>query len=411
MNYTEAINYIHSAPKLSKPLGNENLKLLLKELGSPELRLSFVHIAGTNGKGSVSAMTDSVLRYAGYKTGLFTSPFIERFNERIKVNGEDIENSRLAEITTKVSDTIKKMNIQLAEFSLIFVIALLYFSEKECDIVVLETGLGGRLDATNAIEKSVVSAITSIGFDHMQYLGSTIGEIAREKAGIIKSGGKVVLYPNPADDVGNIFEECSLEKSASITVCDAPQKDDDKLVYKNNKYTLSLKGEYQYSNACVCLEIIEVLRNAGYNISGENVCRGLENTVWPGRFEWLSEKLLLDGCHNIDGVREFAKSVAEFDKPITVVTGVMEDKDYFAIAEILSHVTKNIIITKCKLPRALDPYEYKKVFEKLGVKAEVCECSEEAVKMALERNGICAVCGSLYLIGEVRHAFKNKTAH
>ena len=122
MNYTEAINYIHSAPKLSKPLGNENLKLLLKELGSPELRLSFVHIAGTNGKGSVSAMTDSVLRYAGYKTGLFTSPFIERFNERIKVNGEDIENSRLAEITTKVSDTIKKMNIQLAEFSLIFVI-------------------------------------------------------------------------------------------------------------------------------------------------------------------------------------------------------------------------------------------------------------------------------------------------
>ncbi len=411
MNYDEALNYIHSSPKLSKPLGNQNLKAVLKELGSPENKLRFVHIAGTNGKGSVSAMTDSVLRCAGYRTGLFTSPFLERFNERIKFNGEDINDEELAVIASKVADVVKSKNIELAEFSVIFAIALLYFEKKDCDVVVLETGLGGRLDATNAIGKSIVAAVTSVGFDHMQYLGNTIQKIAREKAGIIKNEGHIVLYPEPSSEVFEVFSKTARDKNAELTVCSKPLIAGDALVYKNKKYRLSLKGSYQYSNAAVCLEIIEVLRNFGFSIDERHIAEGFETTVWPGRFEWISERILLDGCHNIDGVTEFVKSAKNIDKPITIVTGVMQDKDYHSIAQKLSEVTKKIVVTKCDVPRSLEVDEYKKAFEINGINATVCENSAEAVRRALENDGVCAVCGSLYLIGEVRKVFKTEIAH
>lgn len=410
MEYIEALNYIHSCPKLSKPMGNENLKSVLRELGSPENKLSFVHIAGTNGKGSVSAMTENVLRCAGCRTGLFTSPFIERFNERIKFCGKDIKDDELAEIATIVSETAKRIHVELAEFSVILAVALLYFEKKACDIVVLETGLGGRLDATNVIPKSLVSAITSIGFDHMQYLGNTITDIAFEKAGIIKNNGRVVLYPEPTSEVMGVFSSVAKEKNAFLTVCNKADADGEMTVYKGKKYNLSLRGEYQHKNSAVCLEIIEVLRDSGYAITDSDIRKGLESTRWPGRFEWITPRILLDGCHNTQGAAEFAKSIKKIDSRITIVTGVMIDKDYEGIAEILSTVSKKIIVTKCDVPRSLEPSEYKKVFEKYGVDAMICETSREAMNAALASEGICAVCGSLYLIGEVRKEFKDETA-
>ena len=408
MNYAEALKFIHSAPKLLKPLGNVRLKTVLEKLGSPEKSMKFIHIAGTNGKGSTSAMTEAVLRAAGYNTGLFTSPFIEKFNERIKVNGVDIDDNALADITTYVSDLMKRMNVELAEFSIIFVIALLYFRQKGCDIIVLEAGLGGRLDATNSIDFSIVSAITSIGFDHMQYLGNTISEIAAEKAGIIKTGGTVVLYPDPCMEVLQIFREKAASRNAELTVCNTPETDSGALVYKNKRYNLSLKGEYQYSNAAVCLEIIEKLKDYGFIISNEAITAGFNSVKWPGRFEWLTDNLLLDGCHNIDGVREFAKSIKNIGRPVTIVTGVMADKDYRAIAEALASITPDIIVTKPDVPRALEPSEYKKIFQEYGVNAYAVENSVSAVKLGLEHGGICAVCGSLYLIGEIRSEFYTK---
>lgn len=405
MNYNDALEYIHSSPKISKKIGNESLKKVLKKLGSPEQKLDFVHIAGTNGKGSVSAMVSSVLCTANYKTGLFISPYIERFNERISVNNVNISDEELARITDYVKSLLEKMEIELSEFALIFVISLIYFAEQSCEVVVLETGLGGRLDATNAIDKSLVSAITSIGLDHTQYLGNTIEEIAKEKAGIIKKNGKVVLYHSPHKNVLEIFRRKCSEMNASLAICDLPVVFDDKLIYGSDEYILSLKGDYQYSNGAVCLEIIEKLRDEGFSISKESVKKGLSSTIWPGRFEWLSPHLLIDGCHNVDGVREFGKSLAKYNEPVTIITGVMSDKDYRSIAEELSKITKNIIITEPDVPRALSSSDYESVFNSFGIYPVVISDVRCAVDEGLKSGGICAVCGSLYLIGEVRSIF------
>ena len=403
MTYYEALSYIHSRPKLSKKLGNDALKSVLCELGSPEKKLKFVHVAGTNGKGSVCAMTDSVLRESGYKTGLFTSPFIERFNERIKVNGVDIKDEELAELTCCVKNTCEKNNIELSEFAFILVIALLYYVRNECEIVVLETGLGGRLDATNVIPESLVSVITSISFDHMQYLGDTIESIAKEKFGIIKEKGVVILYPDIPDDLYSIAKE----KSTQIIKAQRLKAIGNDIVYNDKKMELSLKGEHQITNASVCICIIEELRKNGFIITDDNIKEGLIKTVWPGRFEWITPRLVLDGCHNEEGAQAFCKNASNIAEDITIVTGVMADKEYDKVAKILSSVAKRIVVTAPDIPRALEPEVYAEYFKNHVSEIYTVQNPEEAVKKALEFDGVCAVCGSLYLVGEIRTRFKS----
>ena len=408
MTYLEALSYIHSRPKLSKKLGNDALKEILSKLGSPEKELKFVHVAGTNGKGSVCAMTDSVLRECGYKTGLFTSPFIERFNERIKVNGEDIPDAELAEHTDYVKSVCEKNNIELSEFALIFVIALVYFVKNKCDIIVLETGLGGRLDATNAIQESLVSVITSISYDHMQYLGDTIESIAGEKFGIIKENGTVIVYPDIPDNLYDIGKNIAKGKNAQIIKAEKLNSADGKIIYEDQVIELSLKGKHQIANASVSICILEALSKNGFTITSDKVIAGLTKTVWPGRLEWIAPGLILDGCHNEEGAQAFSENAKSIEQDITVVTGVMADKEYDKVAKILSSVAKRVIVTAPDIPRALAPEEYAKYFENYVEEIYVVQNPIEAVEKALGFDGVCAVCGSLYLVGEIRSHFKSQ---
>ena len=218
MNYTEAIDYVHAIPKFVRPLGNKKLSGLLDLLGNPQNELKFIHVAGTNGKGSVSTMTAEILTRAGYKTGLFTSPFIEIFNERIRINDDLIADDVLADYITRISETMQENDMQVSEFAFITAVAMKYFADQNCDIVVLETGMGGRLDATNIIPCPECAALTSISLDHTQYLGDTIEEIATEKCGIIKDGGYVVSAPNKS--VCSIIETESEKASANLVLCE-----------------------------------------------------------------------------------------------------------------------------------------------------------------------------------------------
>ena len=216
MNYEQSIDYIHSIPKFRRPLGNANLEKLLTHLDNPQKKLKFIHIAGTNGKGSTAAMTAEILKKSDFKTGLFTSPYLEVFNERIRINGENITDNDLAEYVTRVKAIMEKNNALVSEFAFITAVSFLYFYEKQCDIVVLEVGMGGKLDATNVIDSSLVSVICKIGLDHTQYLGNTVEEIAKEKCGIMRNGGTAVSYPN--NDVRDIIEELEDDKLRSSYV-------------------------------------------------------------------------------------------------------------------------------------------------------------------------------------------------
>ena len=252
MNYIEAIDYVHAIPKFVRPLGNEKLGGLLDLLGLPQDKLKFIHVAGTNGKGSVCRMTAEILKSAGYKTGLFTSPFIEVFNERIQINNVNISDDDLARYITDMADIMKTNNISVSEFAFITAVALKYFADLECDIVVLETGMGGRLDATNIIPTPVCTALTSISLDHTQYLGDTIEEIALEKCGIIKSGAKVVTAQNRL--VQSVIAEQAEKADAELIVCGNSLKTKSGFIYKGEEYRLGLKGEYQAENAAVVCE-------------------------------------------------------------------------------------------------------------------------------------------------------------
>lgn len=389
MNYTESLNYIHSIPKFRRPLGNENLRRLLYLLGDPQKKLRFVHIAGTNGKGSTAAMTERILRESGYKTGLFTSPYLETFNERIRVNGENIPNGALAERASRVRRVMEENGALVSEFAFVTAAAFLYFYEMKCDIVVLEVGMGGRLDATNVIDESVVSVICKIALDHTQYLGDTIEEITREKCGIIRECGRVIAYPNEKR-ITDIIRECAGSKNARLTVADARAADG---------YNLSLKGEYQKYNAAVALETVNALGEAGYEIPEKAVREGLKHTTWHARFEFVRNNVIIDGAHNADGMRALKRSLAGINKDITIVAAMMEDKAWEECLKEISTAAKRFIATELNMPRCLKAEKIASIVKN----AEVIKDVNAALDAALSDNtGVVCVCGSLYLAGEIR---------
>lgn len=395
MTYEETLSYIHSIPKFRRPLGNENLSRLLFLLGNPQKRLRFVHIAGTNGKGSTAAMTAEILKRAGYVTGLFTSPFIERFNERISINGENISDAALIEYAGRVKNIMETSGALVSEFAFVTAAAFLYFYEKKCDIVVLEVGMGGKLDATNVIDDSVVSVICKIALDHTQYLGDTIEEMTREKCGIIREGGRVIAYPNEKH-ITDIIRACAKSKNARLTVADAHAADG---------YELSLKGEYQKYNAAVVLETVNALREAGYEIPDEAVREGLKHTAWRARFEFVRDNVIIDGAHNPDGIRALKRSLAGINKDITVVTAMMEDKAWEECVKEISGVAKRFIATELNMPRCLKAEKNAAAVKN----AEVIKDVNAALDAALSGNtGIVCVCGSLYLAGEAVKYFNNR---
>lgn len=401
MNYNEAIEYIHAIPRFVRPLGNEKLGRLLAKLDDPQKRLKFVHVAGTNGKGSVCAMLAEILRQAGYKTGLFTSPYIEVFNERIRIDNELIPDDVLAEYVTEAANEMGEDTV--SEFAFITAVAFKYFADMECDIVVLETGMGGRLDATNIIDAPEVAVITSIGMDHMQYLGGTIEEIAAEKCGIIKPGCEVVSSPN--ERVRDVITDAAEAAGARLIVCDKAIHRPYKFAYKTWSYHIALDGVYQAENCAVVLEAVNALNRHGWSVSATAVNRGFKTVKWPARYERISENIIIDGGHNIDGIRALKASLSEETKDIVLVLAMMRDKSWEICVHTLAPAARYIVATELPIERALTARELKRAADNTGTECVAEPDVEKAIEGARELagdKGLVCICGSLYLAGEAR---------
>lgn len=419
MTYTEALTYIHSISWKGSVLGLSRTRELLRALGDPQTSLKFVHIAGTNGKGSTAAMLSSILQQAGYRTGLYTSPFINRFNERMQINGVPIADEELAALTERVRPFAEAMEDHPTEFELITAIAFLYFAAHACDIVVLEVGMGGELDSTNIIDTPELAIITAMGMDHVRELGPTMADIARAKAGIIKQGGAVVSYGGVPEADAVIEAACSAcgamlhMPDFSVIVPEAYSVDGQTFSYRAwESLSLPLAGRYQLNNAAVVLTAVEVLKNRGWALPDAAVREGLAKTRWPARFELLRRDpvFLVDGGHNPHGVHATAESLARLfpGKKIYFVVGVMADKDVESILGIVVPMAAKFFTVKPNNPRAMDAEQLAQRICALGAAAQACGSVQDGVARALETAGqddvICAL-GSLYMSGDVRACF------
>ena len=420
MTYEEALTYIHSVNWQGSKLGLERTQELLKRLGNPEKKLKFIHIAGTNGKGSTAAMLASILETAGYRVGLYTSPFINRFNERMQVNHQQIPDQVLADLTEHIRPFADAMEDSPTEFELITALAMEYFLRENCEIVVLEVGMGGALDSTNVISVPEAAVIAAMGLDHVRELGPTMADIARAKAGIIKPGGDVVSYGGNSD-ADAVFARICAEKGAALHRPDfaaiVPGTFDlDGQSFSYREWTdlrIPLVGSYQMNNAAVVLETVAVLRKKGWNISDEAVRQGMAHTQWPARFEVLRREpvFIVDGGHNPHGIRATAESLERLfpGKKFTFVTGVMADKDVESILGLIVPLAEQFFTVRPNNPRAMKAEELAARIQAMGAKATACASVADGVAKAIEAEGaggVACALGSLYMSGEVRECFE-----
>ena len=419
MTYNEALTYIHSICWKGSKLGLDRTRELLGKLGNPEKQLKFIHIAGTNGKGSCAAMLSSILEEAGYHVGLYTSPFINRFNERMQIDHQCIPDDELAELTEYIRPFADGMEDSPTEFELITALAMVWFARQKCDIVVLEVGMGGELDSTNVIDTPEAAVIMAMGMDHVKELGPTMADIASAKAGIIKAGGDVVIYGgNPEADP--VFERVCGERGAKLhrpdfsAIVPGPfGLDGQSFSYGGwQDLRIPLVGAYQMRNAAVVLETVKVLRNKGWHISDQAVADGLRNTRWPARFEVLRRDpvFIVDGGHNPHGIRATAESLQRLfpGKKFTFVTGVMADKDVESILGLIVPLADQFFTVRPNNPRAMSAEELARRIQAMGAKATPCTSVEEGVAKAVEaegKDGVACALGSLYMSGDVRACF------
>ncbi|MCF0230066.1 MAG: bifunctional folylpolyglutamate synthase/dihydrofolate synthase [Parasporobacterium sp.] len=416
MNYSEALNYISSVNWKGSVPGLERITELMDLLGNPQDSLKFVHIGGTNGKGSASAFISNVLRKAGYKTGLFISPYIVRFNERMQIDNQCISDEELAEITEYIRPFADSMKDSPTEFELNTAIAFVYFSRNNCDIVVLEVGMGGELDATNIIKAPEVVLITAIGLDHTEYLGDSLYKIASTKAGIIKKGSGVVLY-RQGEEITEVIREKCREKGCNLYISEPDRLellhcDIDGQTFRSQDHgniSIRLAAAYQKNNLAAAIKVIEVIRTKGYIISEEDLREGLAETLWPGRFEILCRKpvFLVDGAHNPHGMKAAADSLkAVFkDRKLILIFGVLKDKAYNEMLELILPLAGSVLCVTPDNSRALKAVELADIINSRGVPAEAYDSVGEAIETAFETaeedDIICAV-GSLYMIGDIK---------
>lgn len=424
MKYSEALSYINDKDKFGSRLGLSSIGKLLELLHNPHIGLKYLHVAGTNGKGSTSSYLAHMLQEAGYKVGLYTSPFLERFNERIQINGLDIPDDTLGRITSLVKDAADKMVEEGLEhpttFEILTAIAFVYYKEEETDYVVLEVGLGGRFDSTNVIEKSLISIITTLDYDHIAELGDTLGKIAYQKAGIIKENGIVVSYPQD-EEAAVVIKEVVAEKQAELFF----SPNDNILIKEENEYgsifdytfgeskfndlKISMLGEYQVYNAALALTSLLVLRDKGLlKISDEDLKAGLSKTKWKGRLEVLKRNptFLIDGAHNVQGINQLAKALELFSyEKLILGIGILKDKDVDHMIQKLAPMADIVVVTEVKMPRKLEAeklaLEIKKYNNNVYVEKDVKDAIDKTIKLASEKD-IIVFGGSLYLIGEVR---------
>ncbi|MBQ2941866.1 MAG: bifunctional folylpolyglutamate synthase/dihydrofolate synthase [Clostridia bacterium] len=410
MNKNEALSFIHGTLKFGSVLGLDSIKNLMEYLGNPQKGMKFIHVAGTNGKGSVCSMLSEMLISAGYNTGLYTSPALVNFNERIRLNGKEISDSDLALCTEKVKEACEKMEEEgLAhptEFEIVTAIAFLYYKMKKADIVVLEVGMGGRLDATNIIENPLVTVITSISLDHTDRLGSTIAEIAGEKCGIIKKGSVTVTsaYQNP--------EALSvIEKTAeNLIVAKKPQLKDETLSGLTFDYAnmenlfLSLTGIHQLENVSIAIAVAKVI-----GLFDDDIRNGLKNVTHPARMEVIRENppVILDGAHNPSAMGHLKENVKKFLKghKKTLIIGMLRDKDYEECAALIGCEFDRIITVDVPGSRALPKEELAEVMKKYCNDVTSLDLKDAAAK--IDESGAFVIAGSLYMAGE----FKEKYQH
>ena len=443
----DPIAYINTSRWQASRLGLERIRELLERLGRPQDELRIVHVAGTNGKGSTCAYIASILKASGYRTGWFSSPYIERFEERIRVDGQDISMSDLTRVTLEVRKHAEAMASETGdhptEFELMTAVALLHFAQAGCRVAVLEVGLGGRLDSTNVINAPDVAVITRIGLDHTEWLGDTVAKIAGEKAGIIKPGSTVVSWPqepaamdvvrNAAQHAGDTlkipdFSQLSIEPVEHAKGNSAFQGKPAvfrPFTYKGVRYTTTLLGSYQPQNAALALEAVFALRARGWEISDDAIARGVAATRWAGRFEVLPRRALqplvvVDGGHNPQGAQALADSLADVfpGKKVVLFSGVMADKDHPAMLRTVLPQAAALVTVTPDNPRALPAADYAVEARRIAGELPTVpddllifagETYEQAARKAQELAGfdgvVCAF-GSLYSIHQTKEAFR-----
>ncbi len=416
MTYDEALEYIHGISWTFCKPGLDRTVSLCRALGDPQESLRFIHVAGTNGKGSFCSMLSSVLIDSGLKVGLYTSPFIVRFNERMCINGVPIGDEELAGITEQVRPIAEQMADKPTEFELITAIAFLYFAKNGCDVVILECGMGGRLDSTNVISTPLLSVITGVALDHTAFLGDTTAKIAREKAGIIKGGVPVLI--------GNVDSDAKAEITALADKMGSPLYTPDYSLINIKSMTLSgtsfdceghkdlslrLLGEYQPKNAALVAKAFDILKGLGLPLTEKNLDTGLTSATWRARFEIINSDplVIFDGAHNPEGITAAKRSIKRYfgEEGVTVISGVLRDKDYRFIAGELAEIAAAVHTITPPSPRALSAEEFAAVIKKSGVDAYPHPSIADALDAAIRDARLSArpiVClGSLYTYGDV----------
>jgi dihydrofolate synthase/folylpolyglutamate synthase len=432
LNYQEALAWIHSIGRFGMNQGLQRIKKLLSYLGDPHKKLNFLHIGGTNGKGSTAAFAAAVLEAAGYRVGLYTSPYLEKFTNRMAINGQDITPERLVELVKKVKPFVEEIAADPlcghpTEFEVVTALALTYFAQESPDIVVLEVGLGGRLDATNAV-CPLVTAMSTISLEHTQVLGHTVEAIAREKAGIIKEGGVVVTQAQEAA-LGVIAETCR-QKNVPLFRLGEEFKvekiggnlDGQTFLYRGLHHhfpdlRISMLGDYQVNNAALALAALELLEEKGYSIPKEAFYQGLACTRWPGRLEIMHREplVVVDGAHNLEAFQNLRAALQHIFsyRRLILMLGLLDDK---AMEEILADIlplADVLIITEPNSPRAADSRVLENIANKIiSGPIYVRKKIPEAIQLALSLAGtpdLVVIAGSLYLISDARWVLKDKS--
>jgi len=430
MNYIQSLEYIDSLSGLGSDLGLKRIQCLMDKFDNPQDKIKTIHVAGTNGKGSSCAMLSSVLIEEGYLVGVYTSPHLEEYNERYTINGARISNEDFAKYMSIIKEKCDELKAdqtgQPTIFEVVTALGFLYFYDQKIDYLLLEVGLGGRFDATNVIQSPILSIITSISKDHVEFLGDTISQIAFEKGGIIKENCPLVLYTQ-ADEVYETEKKIADEKNAKlyyakdngITILEKSIEKtvfnikNEFLAYKNLE--LSLMGKHQINNVATVLLACEVLKNIGVNISYASVLNGLKNVKWSGRMEVICKQPLtiIDGAHNVDGINMLAKSLEEyfFDKEITLLIGMLGDKEYEKMIDRLLPLAQKVVFTEPNNSRKWDVGSLTETISDFNLekyREKDIEKAFDLAKSITTENGVLCCAGSLYLIGEIYKLVKER---
>lgn len=410
MNYNEALDFIHSRQRFGSKLGLDAITELLRRVGDPHRRLKFVHIAGTNGKGTTSAFISNILMENGYKTGMYISPYVNSFTERIQINNRHISEEDLARHTEKIKSVIDD-TCSPTEFEIVTVIGFLHFLQEGCDYVVLEVGLGGRFDATNVIPPPVVSVITSISIDHTELLGDTVEQIAFEKCGIIKTGSRVAVYPDNPEGAVNVILDAAKSRNVPAAIADKSavkilHTDIRKTLfsYKGEQYQISMIGAHQVYNAVTAITAVRLM-----GIS-RGIAEGLEKTRFKGRLEIVREfpLIIIDGAHNYSGVCALKDALLTYfkDKRIIFVMGMLRDKEYEKCISLIAPLAHLFIATEADNGRTVSAdgiAEIAKRHTENVISIKNRQQAVDAAREAARKDDVICVCGSLYLIGGINY--------